>query len=222
MFCFGRTCNAFLLKLYDCMVKTSSPLPNITGENPSGVVEGGILHLPVHLWGWAPGCAQHLGTVWAFGGATEDLCQCRGGFTSPHLLFHNSRLWAVLCVSCELQPAWTPGLASSWEKPLKIPGFWKLHIVVRLCYSSCNWSERVELARSCLAQVLSTLLLQQESYNGNWLKTLPAEVGSFLLWLHCQQWSIQALHFWLIKNVFVSCGCSSECQTYSLLLEGAV
>lgn len=42
---------------------------------------------------------------------TEDLCQCCGDFTSPQLLLHKGRLWAVLCVSCKIQPAWTPGLA---------------------------------------------------------------------------------------------------------------
>lgn len=123
MFCFGRTCNAFpaeVVWLHIHMVKSTSPLPNSTGEKPSGCDRGENL---------VPACSLVGLTPWV----------------------------------CSV-PAWTPGLASSWEKPLKIPGFWKLDFVACLCYSSCSWGEWVELGQSCWAQVLSILLLQQESH----------------------------------------------------------
>lgn len=44
----------FLLKLYDCIstwLKALPLCPISLEKNPLGVIEGGILYLPVHLWG---------------------------------------------------------------------------------------------------------------------------------------------------------------------------
>ena len=162
MFCFGRTFNAFPAKfvwLHMHTFKTSSPLPSITGEKPSSVVEGGILPLLVHLWGWPPGRAQHLGTFWPWGDATGDLCQsCCSLHITP------ASVWQEWDVGCSVHVhLWPPTsldarvgqqLREAFEDPY---GFRVLDFVVCLCYSSCGWGEQVELARSCLAQVLSTL-----------------------------------------------------------------
>lgn len=174
MFWCGRTFSGEAVWLHMHIFRTSSPLLSIIGEKASDEIKGGMLPC---VFPFRIGPLGVL-SVWVQSGPVGK-CHWVSLSILLGLALHPS--FCLARAGCGLFCACLPSFNQlglhGWSTAER--SFWRslwlvsAGFVVYLCYSSCSWGEQVDLARSCLAQVLSILWLQQKSHNGNWLEILP-------------------------------------------------